>query len=91
MLKINLADPRVSRAEYERLSRALVDDLEQKLEDAREDRGNLLEACKRLEQQFQAYADRNWRGDEHGWVNRIGLPQDREFARAAIAKAKGRK
>lgn len=50
---------------------------------------DLLEACRRLEDQFAAYAA-NWRGDENGWVDRIGLPQDREFARAAITKAEGR-
>jgi len=90
MLKINLTNPRACRVEFERLSRGLVDDLEQKLEEAREDRAGLLEACECLEEQFQAYADRNVLGLADGWRNRIGLPQDREFARAAIAKAKAR-
>jgi len=40
------ADPRGSHVEYERLHRGLVVDLEQKLEDAREDLANLAAAAR---------------------------------------------
>ena len=89
MLKINLADPRVSRAEYERLSRALVDDLEQKLEDAREDRGNLLEAASGLVARVRSvyrgeYAERVALAEPEsllGWCKRL---------ETAITQAKAR-
>ena len=82
MLKINLADPRASLAEYERLSRALVDDLEQKLEEAREE---LAKANERINEQ-QLGIMRHFR-DEH--LAGDGPKIDRWKRRLAAVEAAG--